>query len=261
MTKRPPSLKVGVLKTTSREGTTMIVVWFAFSCLSEYLETWRRGRLGRPKPPERCVDGKCRARKCYWRHGSYERAVAEASLAAQIRVERFKCKECGKTISMLPAFVVRRRRYTNGLISERVEGYAISKTSYRREANGPGRVPCSSSSQVWRWVDLLSERARGLLIEVQGACTLGQPEEEALIDADGAQCPNAGAARSSGKAAQLNDLAKLVSFGRLATEGGRGSVLERLGTFFQQKVQVVQQIFAVEAGGEDTPQRAAPLTA
>ena len=166
----------------------MIVVWIAMNCLSEYLKLKEEGRLERPDRPERCLERQCRQRKSYWRHGSYERTVVEASLAGKIIVERFKCKACGKTVSVLPLFVVPRRRFSGPVMAERVEGYCIAKnTSYRREANGPPKEPCTSPAQLWRWVELLARRAKELLIDVQAACIRCDCDEESLIRADRAE--------------------------------------------------------------------------
>lgn len=51
-------------------------------------------------------------------HGSYRRKVRDRAAAYWIRVRRWLCKACGRTVSALPDVVMRRRWYVTGSIQE-----------------------------------------------------------------------------------------------------------------------------------------------
>lgn len=53
------------------------------------------------KPPERCLH--CGRRKLH-RHGSYPRDVIELGRLYAVRVPRFLCPACRRTVSLLPSF-------------------------------------------------------------------------------------------------------------------------------------------------------------
>jgi Domain of unknown function (DUF6431) len=239
----------------------MIVVWFEYLCLVLYLEAMAKGELKRPQPPKRCQRAECGKRRCYWRHGSYERSVRDGEAAPKVRIERFKCKYCGRTASIAPVFVVKRRWYSRRVIAERVHGYAASSVSYRRLANGPGFVPCSSPSQIWRWVDALCKRAKGLLVAVQRACILAGATEQELIAAEQAVCERSIRARTAEKRARLNELSRLVSFSEVGMREKGSKALESLKPFLREKVDTLQRIFAGEPAEKTTPQKVAPMRA
>ena len=236
----------------------MIVLWIAVTCLAEFVRVKASGKLGRPLPPSGC--GKCRAKNCFWRHGSYLRRVVEAFLSEEIRIERFKCKRCGKTVSVPPVFVVLKRIYSMNLIAERVECYAKEYTSYRRLSNGPDRTPCSSPSQVWRWVNVLSKRAKNILLETQAECTQEGREEELLLRADEALCLNQRKAYTEEKREGLCNLAKAVSFGRVLHDKA-DCVLFEIGQWYLKKIFGLKQIFAGEPKEKEPPQKATPQMA
>jgi hypothetical protein len=216
------------------------------------------GKLGRPEPPAGC--SKCQAKNCFWRHGSYIRRVVEAFLSEEIRIERFKCKRCGRTVSVPPVFVIAKRIYSMNLVAERVEYYAKKDTSYRRLANGPDRPPCSSPSQVWRWVNVLSKRAKSILLETQAECTLCEREEELLLRADEAFCLNQQKACTEEKREGLCNLAKAVSFGRVLHDKA-DCVLFEIGQQYLKKIFGLKQIFAGEPKEKKPPQKATPQMA
>ena len=236
----------------------MIVIWFAHSCAGEYFDLLKRGMLGRPVPPERCVSDRCGRKNCYWRHGSYRRLVLDGRCAGVVMIERFKCKYCLATISMLPAFLVPKRWHSLRLIAEKCQAYATEKTSYRREANGPCPTPASSASQVWRWLDLISKKAKSLLLDVQAEAVARDVMEAQLIAADEALCPNAGKARTEVKRSRLERLAKVVSFGS-ALFGIEVGVLNAFGTQRLKNVEMLQRIIAGQTAICGTPHMVAPV--
>lgn len=233
----------------------MIVLWSAVTCLAQYVKLNSAGELARPEAPVRCR--KCRAKNRFWRHGSYLRWVAEALCCERIKVERFKCKCCGKTVSVLPVFVVRRRHFSMNLIAERTEAYAEVHTSYRRLANGPGKPPCSSPSQIWRWVNVLCKRAKNNLLELQAECTLERKDEKKILLADKAGCANSWKAMTREKQEKLNDLARTLAFGRVQHDK-TDSILCEIRNWFLNRMHRIKDIFAGEPKEKKTPQKAAP---
>lgn len=235
----------------------MIVIWIALSCAGEYFNLLKRGELERPVPPDRCVSRVCGRKNCYWRHGSYERDVIDSDGSWTVTVERFKCKFCRATISMLPAFLVPKRWHSLRVIAEKCERYATTETSYRREANGPSREPISSPSQIWRWLDFLSFKAKSLLLDVQAEAVTMKIEEETLINGEGASCPNGTKAQTEGKRTNLDRLAKVVSFGA-AIFGMQKGILNEFGKGELKNVEVMQRIISRYMGIHETPQMVAP---
>lgn len=234
----------------------MIVIWIAISCAKEYFDLLKNGKLSRPVPPGRCVSEDCNRKNCYWRHGSYKRAVIEGVIDDEVEIERFKCKYCEATISMLPSFLVSRKLHTLTVIAEKCERYAIRRTSYRKEANGPD-WPVSSPSQIWRWVNILSRKCHSLLLDVQAEGVTAGVEDERLEEADASVCPNAEKARTTEKKSQLDDLAKFLSFGS-AIFGIEKDILSAFGSRRLENVEMLQQIIAAGSKIFATPQTVAP---
>lgn len=234
----------------------MIVIWISISCAREYFHLLKEGLLGRPEPPERCVLKDCNRKFCYWRHGTYGRTVIDGELVERIRIERFKCRFCRGTITMLPAFLAPKKLHALGVIAEKCERYATRRTSYRKEANGPGS-PVSSPSQIWRWVNSFSKKSRLLLLDVQAEGIIAGVADECLEKADTVECPNAEKARTEEKMFWLNDFAKFVSFGRALFELETG-ILSVFGSRRFENVETLQQIVAGRGTIFATPQTMAP---
>lgn len=232
----------------------MIIFWFGAKCLAEYLKLKEEGRLGSPERPRECE--KCKGKDCYWSNGCYTRVVEDGDKKAEIEVVRFECRRCGKTISMMPIFVVPKRRYAMKVIASGIEEYATRVSSYRGAVTRLGPVG-PSPGQLFVWVATLIERVDVLLLNVQSNCIQKAVEREELETAELAVCPNAGKAAHIGKAQKLDGLAKLVAQGKLMCETGN-EVMQELGLHFLQNVEQMQQIFACEKLWKSTPQRARP---
>lgn len=230
--------------------------------LKEYFK--RIGKVLRAeRPGRRCWD--CWMKDCYWRHGGFTRWVEEGGYICEIVVERFKCKFCGATVSVVPCFVVPQRQYTLKQMAEGIESYATTPTTYRDEVKRMGAVeqrseklPGSSVSQLFLWVGLLAKRAEELLLDLQRLCVAGSVAEEDLEEAENAKCPNAWKAQIPGKGNKLNALAKVVSYGKLLFKGAESAVLEPLGMLFLKNVEGMQRIFANERLRMPTPHKTRP---
>jgi hypothetical protein len=68
---------------------------------------------------ERCRPSSCplcRSREAMIAHGFYSRTVVDMDLECSIRVRRYLCGECRRTVSLLPEFVLPYMRFTIGVI-------------------------------------------------------------------------------------------------------------------------------------------------
>jgi hypothetical protein len=160
---------------------------------------------------------------------------------------------------MLPAFLVPKRWHSLRLIAEKCQKYATEETSYRREANGPCETPAASPSQIWRWLDLISKKAKPLLLDVQAEAVAKEVAEERLLSADQANCPNAGKAKTAVKQVALERLAKVVAFGS-AFLGIEKGVLNHFGTQRLKNVEMMQRIISRQAAICGTPHMVAPVS-
>jgi hypothetical protein len=80
--------------------------------------------------PERCPHPDCRAGHCLIRWGYYKRWIYTADTEYLLRVQRLRCKVCGRTHSLLPDFVHPHRRYTLDLQQQVVLWYVLTGLSW-----------------------------------------------------------------------------------------------------------------------------------
>ena len=67
----------------------------------------RESRAGQyPEVPGRCPQRGCGMPACMKKHGFYSRNILLKGYVGVIRVRRYKCAFCGKTLSMLPSFCI-----------------------------------------------------------------------------------------------------------------------------------------------------------
>jgi hypothetical protein len=140
----------------------MIIFFFAAESLAKFLELMKQGLLEWQRP-ERC---QCGEEDCFWVHGSYWRIVEEYELREKIEVKRYKCQWCGVTVSLLPCFVIPRRRYSMNVIASGVEAYGSKATSYREEVKKLGELG-PSHTQLFGWVELVLKRVKELTLDVR----------------------------------------------------------------------------------------------
>jgi hypothetical protein len=233
----------------------MIILWKGSACLAEFLESREKGLLERSERPKFCGD--CQKSDCYWAHGSYARRVEEGPERADISIPRWKCRWCGHTYSELPYFVVPRRRYAVRVLAAGVQRYASSRTTYRDEVSLLGETG-PSPAQLFRWVELLGGRAKGVLLDLQNLYVCAGLEAETLIEREREICPNTERAKKPGKAEQLNALAKAISFGRGLFQSAEGWILERLGRNFPDGSREAWSLFEYQANGKPTPHKMKP---
>jgi hypothetical protein len=233
----------------------MIIFWLVAESLSSYVKLTESSKAETAERPRRCHT--CGGQDCFWAHGSYRRTVEEDGRSDKLEIARFKCSVCGRTTSVLPWFVIPRRRYTVKTVADGIERYATKPETYKEGATKLGPEG-PSPAQLFRWVALLVERVTELLVDVQAWCVSDAVEEVELLTCEAAECPNACKAQIPEKGHLLGDLAKLVSYGRSFFKGARENVVQGLGMKFLHDVEQMQQIFAHRNLWKPTPQRMKP---
>lgn len=231
----------------------MSIDWKAGASLAEHINLRDSGKLVVSDRPAKCLG--CEECGCFWAHGSYSRHLEEGGVSAEIKVARWKCRNCGSTESSQPPFAVPRCRYTVRVMGSGLDGYVEQLTTYRSEVAKLGEVG-PSPSQLFQWVKWLARKASGLLVEVQGLCLTAGTDEVALLEAETRACPNGGKAIVPGKAKQLDLLAKLRSYTRVLFQDGIDFV------FWCLSIRLLrhngQQIFLRPERESSTPQRTKP---
>lgn len=220
----------------------MIIPCFVFKSLQEYLENFGVVKIPRPKL---CLA--CGASSCFWGHGSFQRTVIQDGTETSIRIPRFLCSSCGKTVSLLFSFLVAFRQHAAGVIATSIESYGTSSTSYRQISNEMAPVeaqeaPRPGHTSIFRWVQELSSRAAKLNFQIQKELTLRGKDGE-LLCASNSFCPNAWKAKTRQKQIDLEILAEGLQLGGLLVEE-QVEVLNLLSAFFLEKVETIQMILS-----------------
>ena len=70
----------------------------------DYVEKNGAGKY--PAAPVKCPHGDCGIPLKMKKNGYYTREVITLTFSGRIRIRRYKCLKCGKTVSMLPSFCV-----------------------------------------------------------------------------------------------------------------------------------------------------------
>jgi len=74
-------------------------------------QAYAEGRGMFPGAPEKCPHKGCHAPVRMEKHGFYERYMVDWEFAGRIRIRRYICPMCGRTVSMLPSFCVPNMQY------------------------------------------------------------------------------------------------------------------------------------------------------
>jgi hypothetical protein len=218
----------------------MIILCTAFGSLEEYLPVSGEAKL---EPPSTCA--RCGRSSSFVGHGGYWRRVIEGQRVAQVKVPRFRCRDCTLVVSILFGFLLPYRRFSVRAVAAGLDGYATEEGSYRHRAyelscllpeqpeqtdelTADDDVPVRpAGSQIFRWVNAVASAAERLLQQLQKELLLnGKPVEPLATE-----CPNATRAHSAGKQVALNRLAVALSFGRRLV-AAEVEVARRLHAYF-----------------------------
>ena len=79
-------------------------------------QAYAEGNGKYPDAPQRCPQKDCKVPLKMKKHGYYKRYVLITDFSGIIRVRRYKCSVCWRTVSMLPSFCIPRLQYGAELI-------------------------------------------------------------------------------------------------------------------------------------------------
>lgn len=100
--------------------------------------------------PKSCPHPECQATDCLIRWGTYERHALTGDIDFLIRVQRVRCKVCGRTHSLLPDFLHPYRRYVIRLLQDTISLYLIVGQGWNRLVNQlPSLGPARSTAREW----------------------------------------------------------------------------------------------------------------
>jgi Domain of unknown function (DUF6431) len=132
-----------------------MVIVTEFGCLvHEYVE--RSSSLVFPRPSE-CPH--CRVVDQFIGHGFYERKALSPTQVYVLRIKRWYCTACQRTVSLLPSFLLRFRHYLLEVIQWVVVARFEDATSWAQVARRCAVDGAPSSRTIRRWCDALAEYA------------------------------------------------------------------------------------------------------
>ena len=100
--------------------------------------------------PDDCPHPNCQASGSLIRWGTYERRAATEEVDYRIRIQRLRCKVCGRTHSLLPDFLHPHRHFVLALLYRIVALYLIEGWNWESLMNKlPGTSPARSTIREW----------------------------------------------------------------------------------------------------------------
>jgi transposase-like protein len=130
----------------------VVIVQPFFGSVKEYIATVLA--QGCPFPvPERCAHPDCPASGSLIRWGTYERGALTGEADHRIRIQRVRCKVCGRTHSLLPDFLHPHRHFVISLLQQVVSLYLLAGLGWRQLMRwlrkGHRRGPTRSTVREW----------------------------------------------------------------------------------------------------------------
>jgi Domain of unknown function (DUF6431) len=132
-----------------------MVIVTEFGCLvHEYVE----GCPGWVFPrPNECP--LCRVVDTLIGHGFYERKALSPRQVYVLRIKRWYCKACRRTVSLLPSFLLRFRHYLLDVIQSAVVTRVEDEASWAQVSQHCAMEGAPSSRTIRRWCDAWAEHA------------------------------------------------------------------------------------------------------
>lgn len=163
MRKEKPGSKVERDHTPWAGPTKNIAIVTEFGCnVQSYLEDFEHLQFVRPKT---CLY--CQAVDLFIGHGYYVRKALDQWKTYLIRIKRWLCKGCSRTISLLPSFLSRYRHYVLEVIQSVVVARFEDKATWSQVLQGCSRQDAPSERTAKRWCQSFSEHAPNWLGLVQ----------------------------------------------------------------------------------------------
>jgi hypothetical protein len=109
--------------------------------------------------PARCPQ--CESRQALVCHGFYRRTVEDVDESYEIRVRRYWCWRCRRTVSLLPEFVLPYLRFTTVMIAMFLKARLVRQQTLKDAAQGAHqpRMPYQRGQQ---WVDRFRRQAEAV---------------------------------------------------------------------------------------------------
>jgi hypothetical protein len=101
-----------------------------------------------PEAPDKCPHKGCGMPVRMKKHGFYRRYVLTGTFVGRIKVRRYKCPACGRTVSMLPAFCTPRFQYGVQDIVSVLYDTLVRGISASRAAESNGSQPLLSRRHI-----------------------------------------------------------------------------------------------------------------
>lgn len=121
--------------------------------------------------PDRCPHPQCQASHSLIRWGSYQRGALRQDKVYLVRIQRLRCKVCGRTHSLLPDFLHPHRHYVIALLQNVVFLYLIKGLglahvlgSLSNQGAAPSSVGGPARSTVREWIRSFAYGAGELLL-------------------------------------------------------------------------------------------------
>lgn len=141
----------------------MVIVQPFAGSVKEYIAASLRQGIPHALPDD-CPHPDCQTSGALIRWGTYERRAATEEIDYRIRIQRLRCKACGRTHSLLPDFLHPHRHFVLALLYRIVALYLIEGWSWESLM---GKLPSTSParSTVREWVGSFAYGAGQLLLD------------------------------------------------------------------------------------------------
>ena len=127
--------------------------------IQQYVERVETAQEGKRRRPSKCPQ--CESKQPLVCHGFYARTVEDRAEGFVIRVRRYFCAACRRTVSLLPDFVLPYLRFTIGTIALFLKARLLERKTLKAAAEA-AQQPTMPYQRGQQWVDRFRRRAEGL---------------------------------------------------------------------------------------------------
>jgi len=131
--------------------------------IQQYIERVETAEEAERCRPARCPQ--CESREAMVCHGFYARTVEDQAEGFVIRVRRYFCVGCRRTVSVLPEFVLPYLRFTIGTMALFLTARLVAKQTLKAAA-GAADQPRMPYQRGQQWVDRFRRQAEGLSLSL-----------------------------------------------------------------------------------------------
>jgi transposase-like protein len=99
--------------------------------IQQYMEV-----IGDPNGGRPCSCPQCGAKSPLTAHGFYSRTIVDEAFDGVIRIRRYVCQSCLRTVSLLPEWALPFMRFSIPVIAKTIKARVMDKQSWRKAAPG-----------------------------------------------------------------------------------------------------------------------------